>query len=152
MDAERWLRPRARIALVTASAVVIGLWSLLASFTAYALAWWPEHAMLKSTVAHALSGTAILSIIFASPFAFAWLWIRHVAWHVGTDGIEVFRRGRLKRSIDWPEITSLHILPSYVVVRSAGRPFGEEILWLGGGDVSWLREVAKARLGERCVT
>jgi hypothetical protein len=152
MDAERWLRPRARIALVTASAVVIGLWSLLASFTVYALVWWPEHAMLRSTVAHALRGTAMLSMISASPFAFAWLWIRRVAWHVGADGIAVYRRGRLKRSIDWPEITTLHVLPFYAVVRSAARPFGEEILWLGGGDVSWLREVAKDRLGKRSVT
>ena len=152
MDAERWLRPRARIALATASAVVIGLWSLLATFTAYAVVWWPEHAMLKSSVAHALRGDALLSLILASPVALAWRWFRQVTWHVGPDGIAVYRRGRLKRSIGWPEITTLHILPFYAVARSAARPFGEEILWLGGGDVSWLREIAKDRLGKRSVT
>jgi hypothetical protein len=70
---------------------------------------------------------------------------------VGTDGIAVYRRGKLKRSFDWPEITTLHILPFYAVARSAARPFGEEIFWLGAEDIAWLREIANDRLGQRLV-
>jgi len=137
--------------LVTAAVVAVGLWTLLAVFSASAAMWWPGHAMLKSTVAHALRGTAMLSMIFVSPVAFAWLWIRHVAWQVGPDGVAVYRRGRLRRSFDWREITTLHILPFYAVARSAACPFGEEIFWLGAEDVEWLREIANDRLGHRLV-
>jgi hypothetical protein len=151
MEAVKCLRPRGRLAPLSAGAIVVGLWTLLGGFAAYAVVWWPEHPMLKGTFAHTLQGTAILSTIFISPFVPLWLWIRHATWYVGPDGIAVYCRGRLKRSFAWPEITTLHILPFYAVVRSATRSFEEEIFWLGAEDVAWLREFAKDRLGQRLV-
>jgi hypothetical protein len=151
MDAQRWLRPRARPAFLSAGFIVGGLWALLGAFTAYAAVWWPGHAILKNTAAGALGGMAGLSSILALPFACGWLWVRQVTWRVGAGGIEVFRRGTLRRTFDWSEITALHVLPFYAVARSAAHPFGEEIFWLAAEDVSWLREIAKDRLGQRLV-
>jgi hypothetical protein len=137
---------------MTATIVASGVWALLGACAASAAVWWPEHAILKGTIAHALRGTAMLSMIFVSPVALTWLWIRHVAWHVGPDGIGVYRRGRWKRSFDWSEIITLLIWPSYAVARSAARPIGEEIFFLGAEDIAWLREIANDRLRRRGLT
>ena len=118
MDANRWLRPNVRVMMLTTATVVGGLWLLLAVSTGYAAVWWPEHRILHSTVATRLGGTAMLSSFLASPFVFLWLWMRRVAWRVGPEGIAVYRGDRLMRSLAWEEITTLHVLPCYAVLRS----------------------------------
>lgn len=148
MDAERFLRPSGRVALVTAMVAVVGLWMFFAALAGSA-AWWPEHAMRKYSVRHTLWVTTLLSMFYASPIAFVWLWIRHVRWHISPDGIAIYRRSRLKRSYTWSQLKELRIFPNYAVARSATYLIGDEMLFLEAADVSWLREFAKDRLGQR---
>lgn len=69
-DVGRWLRPRARVALLVAGILVGILWANLAGFTAYAIVFWPTHGILENTVACWLGGTAALSTILAAPRRF----------------------------------------------------------------------------------
>jgi hypothetical protein len=152
MDAERWLRPRGRVAVLATGFISGGLWVFFAAFTAYAAVWWPEHKILENTPGEWLLGSILLSSFFSLPIVGAWLWIRRVTWHVGAGGITVFRRGTPRRSFDWPDITTLIIMPCYAVARSVDHPLGSEIPFLAADDVSWLREFARKRLGERLVS
>lgn len=100
MDAGNSLRSIGNLAFLTALLFVGGLWALAAIITGCASVWWPEHDILKNTVAEWCVGMTVLSSILVSPLLFAWLWYRRQSWQVGSEGITIFRDGRLRRSFD----------------------------------------------------
>ena len=151
MNDERCLRPHARPALLLAGLTFGGQWTLLAGFTAYAAVWWPEPPILESMDAERFGGLLALSLTAFSIPMVGWLWERRVMWRVGSEGITVYRRGRLRRSLGWPEVTAIEILRFGVFVRFAARPREEAIHWLASEDLAWLRGIARERLGHSLV-
>jgi|GEM_PF-4188420 len=148
MDAARCLRPRFRVALAMAGCFVGGVWALFAAFTAYAAVWWPEHGILENTATSWLVGTTALSSIFVLLFACDWVWVRHLSWRVGSQGIAVYRLARLQRSFDWSDITTLQVMTYSAGIRSGSYPLGEEIRYLAAEDSLWLQKVAADRFGQ----
>jgi hypothetical protein len=146
---ERWLRPDARPLLRLCVLLVGGVWLFLAGLTAYAAVWWPDHGILKNTVAEWFGGMAAYGVILATPFAISWLANCPVAWRVGPEGVAVYHGTKLRRSFGWAEVVSLQVLPCAIIVRLAIRPFEERLQWPQKDGAEWLREFARERLGDR---
>jgi hypothetical protein len=143
---ERWLRPDGKVAVWLPAVLFAGLWVLMSALTAVAAIWWPSHAILNQTPAGWLIGMVEASLVFAAIFGLEWLLARRVTWRVQSDGIEIYRGGKLHRSVGWAEVGDLSIRPFGVMAWMRNRPYLERIHWLPKSDARWLREFARTRI------
>ena len=145
-ESERFLRPDPRRLVRLTTIVVVALWLLLGAFTGYAALWWPDHHILDNSPAEWITGSMMLSLIFAAPFAISWLGDRRVTWRVNSEGVEVRRGDHEWQSFTWMEVKALDVLPFAVVVRLTRAPLVVRLPWPAVSDATWLREFVEDRI------